>query len=181
MVFFYTIEFIFLYKIRNDLNIYKSAALKSTFIVEIINHKKSNILVVVFTDILLWTFKIMDLRLSWTLNFLIIILMNYCTSFPQKTNLLLFLDFNVNLLKYDNHHPTNEFLDSLSSHLVLPYITQPTRTRDSIKTLTDHIFSNALIGNTVSGNLIIDISDHTPQLLPIVVFGMNCCQLCYHN
>ena len=107
--------------------------------------------------------------------------MNYCTSFPQKTNLLLFLDFNVNLLKYDNHHPTNEFLDSLSSHLVLPYITQPTRTRDSIKTLTDHIFSNALIGNTVSGNLIIDISDHTPQLLPIVVFGMNCCQLCYHN
>ena len=24
-------------------------------------------------------------------------------------------DFNVDLIKYDNHHPTDEFLDSLSS------------------------------------------------------------------
>ena len=35
------------------------------------------------------------------------------------------------LMKYDNHHSTNEFFDSLSSHLFLPYITQPTRIRDS--------------------------------------------------
>ena len=34
--------------------------------------------------------------------------------------------FNVDLLKY-KHAPTNEFLDSLSSHMFLPYIVQPTR------------------------------------------------------
>ena len=99
----------------------------------------------------------------------------------ENKSVILLGYFNVNLLKYDNHHPTYEFLDSLSSHLVLPYITQPTRTRDSSKTLADHIFSNTLIGNTVSGNLIVDISDHTPQLLPVVVISTKCCQLCYHN
>ena len=99
----------------------------------------------------------------------------------ENKSVILLGYFNFNLLKYDNHHPTNEFLDSLSSYLVLPYITQPTRTRDSSKTLTDHIFSNTLIGNTVSGNLIVDISDHTPQLLPVVVISTKCCQLCYHN
>ena len=41
VVLFYTLE---LYKTRNDLNIFKSAELESTFI-EIINHEKMNILV----------------------------------------------------------------------------------------------------------------------------------------
>ena len=63
-------------------------------------------------------------------------------------------DFNVDLMKYDNHHPTDEFLDSLSSHLFLPHITQITRIRDFSKTLNDNIFSNTLIGLTISGNLI---------------------------
>ena len=65
-------------------------------------------------------------------------------------------------MKYDNHHSSNEFLDSLSSHLFLPHITQPIRMRDSSKTI-DNIFSNALIENTISGNLTAIISDHLPQ------------------
>ena len=68
-------------------------------------------------------------------------------------------------MKYDNHHLTNEFLDSLSSHLFLPHITQPTRIRDSSKTLIDNIFSNTLIENTISGNLTATISDHLPQFI----------------
>ena len=31
-------------------------------------------------------------------------------------------DFNIDLLKYDSHTSTNEFLDSLSSNMILPYI-----------------------------------------------------------
>ena len=42
------------YKCRNDLNIYKKNELESTFI-EIVNHKKSNIIWESFTDIHLWT------------------------------------------------------------------------------------------------------------------------------
>ena len=73
-------------------------------------------------------------------------------------------------MKYDNHHSTNEFLDSLSSHLFLPHITEPTRIRDTSKTLINNIFSNTLIENTISGNLTATISDHLPQsiILPNV-------------
>ena len=42
---------------------------------------------------------------------------------------------------------------------------QPTRIRDSSKTLIDNIFSNALIENTVSSNLTGTISDHLPQFI----------------
>ena len=44
------------YKCRNDLNIYKKKELESTF-VEIVNPRKSNIIVRVFTDIHLWTLQ----------------------------------------------------------------------------------------------------------------------------
>ena len=36
-------------------------------------------------------------------------------------------DFNVDLLKYEHHKATNEFLDSLLSNMVLPYVIQPTK------------------------------------------------------
>ena len=58
---------------------------------------------------------------------------------------------------------TYEFLDSLSSHLFFPYITQSTRIRDFRKILFDTIFSNTLIENIISGNLTATISDHLPQ------------------
>ena len=83
----------------------------------------------------------------------------------ENKSVILLGDFNVDLMKYDNHHSTNEFLDSLSSHLFLPHITQPTRIRDSSKTLIDNIFSNTLIENTISGNLTATISDHLPQFI----------------
>ena len=62
---------------------------------------------------------------------------------------------------------TYEFLDSLSSHLFLPYIRQSTRIRDSSKILFDTIFSNTLIENIISGNLTATISDHLPQCIII--------------
>ena len=48
----------------------------------------------------------------------------------ENKSVILLSDFNIDLMKYDNHHLTNEFHDSLSSHLVLPHIKQPTRIRD---------------------------------------------------
>ena len=68
-------------------------------------------------------------------------------------------------MKYDNPLLTNEFIDSLSSHFFLPHITQPTRIRDSSKTLIDNIFSNTLIENTILGNLTATISDQLPQFI----------------
>ena len=77
---------------------------------------------------------------------MMITLKNYYTNFPQKKKSVVLLDiYNVDLMKYDNLHLTNEFLDSLSSHLFLLHITQPTGIRDSSKTLIDNIFSNTLM------------------------------------
>ena len=59
-------------------------------------------------------------------------------------------------MKCDNDRPTNEFRDSLSSHLFLPHITQPTRKRDFMKTLIDNIFFV---------NLTATISDHLTQFI----------------
>ena len=83
----------------------------------------------------------------------------------ENKSVILLGDFNVDLMKHENHHSTNEFLDSLSSHLFLPHITQPTRIRDSSKALIDNIFLNALIENTISGNLTTTLCDHLPQFI----------------
>ena len=42
----------------------------------------------------------------------------------SKENKTIFLlgDFNINFLNYNIHLPTNEFLDSLSSHYFLPIV-----------------------------------------------------------
>ena len=84
-----------------------------------------------------------------------------CESFTdihlKKKDILLLGDFTLNLLNYNEHNQTNEFLDSLASNSFIPLILQPTR-------ITSHC--NILIENDlriVSGNLTVTISDHLPQ------------------
>ena len=74
-------------------------------------------------------------------------------------------DFNINLLNYNEHQPTNEFLDSLASNSIILYILQPTRLTSHSKTLIDNIFSNVLLCEAISGNITATISDHPPQFL----------------
>ena len=73
-------------------------------------------------------------------------------------------DFNINLLNYASHPPTNEFVDLLFAHSFLPLISKPTRIDGNSETLIDNIFSNHLINNDklMPGLLVTDISDHYP-------------------
>ena len=73
----------------------------------------------------------------------------------SKENKSVFLlgDFNIDLLKYDKHAPINEFLDSLSSHMLLPHIVQPTRISTTSKTIIDNIFSNIHTPSSLSLSL----------------------------
>ena len=73
-------------------------------------------------------------------------------------------DFNMNLLNYENHHPTNNFLETLYSYSLTPLITKPTRITENTATLIDNIFTNnSLSGRRhLSGILYTDISDHLP-------------------
>ena len=40
----------------------------------------------------------------------------------EQKSVFLLVDFNVNLLNYNDHNLTNEFLDSLASNSFVPYI-----------------------------------------------------------
>ena len=45
----------------------------------------------------------------------------------ERKQVFLLGDFNINLLNYNDHQPTNDFLDSLVSNSFIPYILHPTR------------------------------------------------------
>ena len=97
---------------------------------------------------------------------------NYLNNLLEKVSkeqkcFFLLGEFNINLLNYNVHNPTNEFLDSFASNSFLPYILQPTRITSHSKTLTDNIFTNVLLPDSLSGNFTATISDHLPQFLII--------------
>ena len=76
-------------------------------------------------------------------------------------------DFNINLVNYDSHPETNDFINLMVSHYLLPHILHPARVIDHSATIIDNIFFNALEFDTLSGNLLTKISDHFPQFLVI--------------
>lgn len=71
-------------------------------------------------------------------------------------------DFNIDLLKYDTHAPTQHFTDLMMSTGFIPLITIPTRIRTHSQTLIDHIFTNVLKHEHAAGAFIADVSDHLP-------------------
>ena len=100
------------------------------------------------------------------MNLMIIIFMSLLNKFSSENkSVILPGDFDVNLVKYDNHHSTN--FDYLSSYLFLSYITEPTRIRAPSKALIGNIFSNVLIKNTILGNITATTSDHLSPLIAL--------------
>ena len=97
------------YKTRDDLKIYKSFELESSFI-KICNPKKTNIIIgCIYKHPNINITEINDGYLNEVLDKL------------SKENETIFLldDFDINLLNYDIHLPTNEFLDSLTFFPIL--------------------------------------------------------------
>ena len=80
-------------------------------------------------------------------------------------------DFNVNLLNTDSHVATEEFLDMITSYYFSPYILQPTRITHHSVTLIDNILFNSTEHNTVSGNIVFDLTDHLPNFIIINKFN----------
>ena len=73
-------------------------------------------------------------------------------------------DWNINLLSVEQHEPSQDFLDLMMSHSLVPIITKPTRVTHRSATLIDNIFSGSLFhtDKSFSGILYTDISDHYP-------------------
>ena len=74
-------------------------------------------------------------------------------------------DFNINLLNYNEHQPTDEFLNSLHSNSIIPYLLQPASLTSNSKTIIENIFSNVLLCQAISGNITATISAHPLQFL----------------
>ena len=71
-------------------------------------------------------------------------------------------DFNLNLINFQHHQNTGEFLDGLRLNMFFPMITRPTQITSHTATLLDNIFTNKFFDHSRSGLLIIDISDRLP-------------------
>ena len=71
-------------------------------------------------------------------------------------------DYNVNILNYDYHSATAEFVDMLYSHAFLLLINRPTRTTQTPATIIDNIFTNNIVEPEWGHNgiLVTDINDH---------------------
>ena len=68
-------------------------------------------------------------------------------------------------MHYNEHKPTNKFLDSLAPNSYLPYIIQPSRHASHSRTLIDNIFINVISKDIISSNITATTSDHLPQFL----------------
>jgi exonuclease III len=76
-------------------------------------------------------------------------------------------DFNIDLLKYNSHQETDDFINALCTLFFHPQILQPTRVTDHSATLIDNIFFNSIEHISISGNIVYDLSDHLPNFLLI--------------
>lgn len=80
----------------------------------------------------------------------------------ERTTCYIMGDYNVNLLNYESHRATGDFLDLMFSFSYMPLISKPTRINSG--TLLDNIFHNDLACNLdlTQGILYTDITDHFP-------------------
>ena len=144
------------YKRRPDLEMYKKNQLESTF-VEIINEGSSNAIVSC-----IYRHPCMPLN-EFNEDFLQPLFEKLSTEHNKKIYLM--GDFNVDLLKVDQHSNSSTFLNILESNSFSPKIILPTRITSKSRTLIDNIFTNQLDYSTSSGNLDLSFSDHLPQFL----------------
>ena len=76
-------------------------------------------------------------------------------------------NFNINLLHYGDSTDVSNFLESITSSSLFPFISQPTRITSHSKTLIDNIFLNFHSPKTLSGNLTNSILDHLAQFVAL--------------
>ena len=150
------------YESRSDVNLYRANKLESTF-VEIINCKKVTLLLDFFIKVLLWILLSLRNFSSWQ-------------TVQKNKHVFLLGDFNIDLLSFNDHQLTNEFLHSLASNSFIPYILQPNRLTTHSKTLIDNIFSNLISHEAIPGNVTGAIFGHLPQYLfvPNVLWNPLC-------
>ena len=88
-------------------------------------------------------------------------------------------DFNINLLNYNSSTPITNYVNFLFSKQFLPYIIHPSRVSAHSSSPIDNIFSNITDTETISGNILTQITDHFPQFLIVKHAGITYKNLSY--
>ena len=150
------------FKPREDLKMYKSRELESTFI-EIINTDKPNSIIGV-----IYRHPCMD-----PANFNESYLLPTLDKLSHENNKQVYIsgDFNFDLVKTSSNKDTSDFLDIMTSNLLLPMISLPTKINTGSDTLIDNIFTNQYNPDIKTGNITVGLSDHLPSFL--IVPGKN--------
>ena len=83
----------------------------------------------------------------------------------QKSDIILGMDHNLDLLKLNTHSHTQCFYEIMLENNLLPTITRPTRITQSSATLIDNIFVSENLHRWLKSAILLeDISDHLPTL-----------------
>ena len=79
---------------------------------------------------------------------------------PTVSNKHVFIlgNFNINLLDYDSHIPTMDFISPFLSQHCLPYIIHPTQVSNPSSTIIYNIFAKVCNLDTKSGNILTQIA-----------------------
>ena len=83
----------------------------------------------------------------------------------EGKNVVFMGDFNINFLEFESNSDVDDFVDTLTSHLILPVISLPTRITQNSQTLIDNILISPTHDFVQCGNLTVGLSDHLPQFL----------------
>ena len=74
-------------------------------------------------------------------------------------------DFNIDLLKYNDHTASNDFINMMFSYNFQPTILHPTHITDTSSTNIDNSYvNNSTQSNIFAGNILSLLSEHLPQL-----------------
>ena len=75
----------------------------------------------------------------------------------------LFGDYTIELLNYERHIATSEFIELMHSYCFISLLNCPTRITNTSATLIDNIITNDInLINSFQAILVADISDHFP-------------------
>jgi exonuclease III len=77
----------------------------------------------------------------------------------ENKEVLIMGDMNIDLLKFETHSKTKEYLENIFSQGYMPLITKPTRVSTYSATLIDHIYTNKQTSK-LSGIIVTDVADH---------------------
>ena len=150
------------YKVRDDLTIYKSKKLESTFVEILTENSKNTIVGCIYRH------PDKDPE-DFVQNYLSPLIQKLSTESKEK-DIFLMGDFNIDLLKHNKGDVSSSFLSTLAEGGFLPSISIPTRITTKSKTLIDNIFFNNFSNDFTSGNFTTSISDHLSQFL---IFDQN--------